>query len=148
MAIEIEVSVSVHDVNSMIPADVMKPMILAHREAERIKAEHEAELREQRRKEVKLMVSHMPDIVGRINKALIQDDAFEVTRGRYAKPMYLNTRSIELDNTGTAVVDITGEELYEAIRDLYQEAGYSVEIYEYSASYYKDEKLTISVLNS
>ena len=147
MAIEIEVSVSVHDVNSMIPADVMKPMILAHREAERIKAEHEKELREQRRKEVKMMVSHMPDIVGRINKALIQDDTFEVTRGRYAKPMYLNLRSIELDNTGTAVADITGTELYEAIRDLYQEAGYNVEIYEYSASYYKDEKLTISVLN-
>ena len=148
MAIEIEVSVEAYDVNSVIPAKALKPMILAQREIERLKAEHEAELREQRRKEVKLMVSHMPDIVGRINKALIQDCAFEVTRGRYAQPMYLNLRSIELDNTGIAVADITGKELYEAIRDLYEEAGYNIEIYEYSASYYKDEKLTISVLNS
>ena len=148
MAIEIEVSVEAYDVNSMIPANALKPMILAQREIERLKAEHEAELKAQRQKEVKLMVSHMPEIIGRINKALIQGYDFDVTRGRYAQPMYLNLRSIELDNTGIAVGDITGEELYEAIRDLYKEAGYNVEIYEYSASYYKDEKLTISVLKN
>jgi hypothetical protein len=148
MAIEIEVSVEAYDVNSVIPAKALKPMILANREIERLKAEHEAKLQAQRQKEVKLMVSHMPDIIGRINKRLIQDKSFEVTRGRYAKPMYATEFDMDFSNNDKVFGDVTGKEAYEAIRDLYKEAGYNVDIYVYSASYYKDEKLTISVLDN
>ena len=82
-------------------------------------------------------------ILEKINKALIEWGLCTITIGAFNKSMIYNLL-IELSQFKDNLIKrVTGQELYDFIYQQYKDAGYEIDRYVYSSSYWKDECITI-----
>lgn len=106
-------------------------------------AAEEAKREEIRRKSEINSRIYESKILEKINKALIEWGSCTITIGAFSKSMIYN-HFIELSQFRDNLIKrVTGQELYDFIYQQYKDAGYNINHYVYSPSYWKDEYITI-----
>lgn len=142
---------------SIIPPACIMEKLHAERQAEKDaeakmkrRAEEEArKIKEEQRKKEVIESIKKSNILSEINISLIEHGVLYITVGSYLynEVQYGNKYYNWFLHRGlcaeTPVDNVKNTELVFALFDLYEAAGYSVNLYHYSDAYYKDYQLTI-----
>lgn len=143
----IEVSVAMYDVNSVLPVSVVAPI---SQHSQKMRAEAERIAKEKREKaeaeRIAQVVQRIKDsgIIATINKRLLDGCSFYMLRGDM-REAEVRQASDEwrIRRNNSPISGVTSTELIRYLKQQYENAGYHIYHYTFSASYWKDEELWI-----